>query len=293
MDDTKKKLPIGIDRFKKLREEDYYYIDKTGLIRELIRSWGEVNLFTRPRRFGKSLNMDMLRTFFEIGADAFYFEGLEIMQDKALCDDYMGRFPVISISLKDIDGRTYESAMKRMGGIIRREARRIQFLLDSDKLSEYDKNYMKTFFDPEMDEQTQEESLAAFSELLYKHFGQKAIILIDEYDVPLDKTYQNGYYRDMVSHIKNFFGSALKSNEYLQAAVITGCLRIAKESIFTGLSNFKVNTIADIKFARYFGFTDDETGHSLPGVRDGKGTDRTADLRGGDRTTHYTRTYLY
>ncbi len=258
MDHTKKKLPIGVEFFKKIRDEDYYYIDKTGMIRDLIHSWGAVNLFTRPRRFGKSLNMDMLKTFFEIGADASYFEGLEIMQDKALCEKHMGKYPVISISLKDIDGMTYESAVKKMGGIIRREARRLQFLLDSGSLSAFDKDYMKSFLGPDLDEQTQEESLAAFSELLYKHFDQKVIILIDEYDVPLDKAYQNGYYREMVSHIRAFFGSALKTNECLQAAVITGCLRIAKESIFTGLNNFKVNTIADIKFAQYFGFTDTE-----------------------------------
>ena len=258
MDHTKKKLPIGVEFFKKIRDEDYYYIDKTGMIRDLIHSWGAVNLFTRPRRFGKSLNMDMLKTFFEIGADASYFEGLEIMQDKALCEKHMGKYPVISISLKDIDGMTYESAVKKMGGIIRREARRLQFLLDSGSLSAVDKGYMKSFLGPDLDEQTQEESLAAFSELLYKHFGQKVIILIDEYDVPLDKAYQNGYYREMVSHIRAFFGSALKTNEYLQAAVITGCLRIAKESIFTGLNNFNVDTISDISFAQYFGFTDTE-----------------------------------
>ncbi|MEZ3462460.1 MAG: ATP-binding protein [Lachnospiraceae bacterium] len=258
MDHTKKKLPIGVEFFKKIRDEDYYYIDKTGMIRDLIHSWGAVNLFTRPRRFGKSLNMDMLKTFFEIGADASYFEGLEIMQDKALCEKHMGKYPVISISLKDIDGMTYESAVKKMGGIIRREARRLQFLLDSGSLSAFDKDYMKSFLGPDLDEQTQEESLAAFSELLYKHFGQKVIILIDEYDVPLDKAYQNGYYREMVSHIRAFFGSALKTNEYLQAAVITGCLRIAKESIFTGLNNFNVDTISDISFAQYFGFTDTE-----------------------------------
>ena len=258
MDHTKKKLPIGVEFFKKIRDEDYYYIDKTGMIRDLIHSWGAVNLFTRPRRFGKSLNMDMLKTFFEIGADASYFEGLEIMQDKALCEKHMGKYPVISISLKDIDGMTYESAVKKMGGIIRREARRLQFLLDSGSLSAFDKDYMKSFLGPDLDEQTQEESLAAFSELLYKHFGQKVIILIDEYDVPLDKAYQNGYYREMVSHIRAFFGSALKTNEYLQAAVITGCLRIAKESIFTGLNNFIVDTISDISFAQYFGFTDTE-----------------------------------
>lgn len=258
MDYKKKKLPIGVEFFKHIRDEDYYYIDKTGMIRELIRSWGTVNLFTRPRRFGKTLNMDMLKTFFEIGTDVSYFEGMEIMQDRALCENYMGKYPVISLSLKDIDGLTYGSALKKMGGVIRREARRLQFLLDSDRLSALDKDYMRSFFAPDLDEQVQEESLVAFSELLYKHFDQKVIILIDEYDVPLDKAHQNGYYREMVSHIRAFFGSALKTNDHLQAAVITGCLRIVRESIFTGLNNFNVDTISDISFARYFGFTDTE-----------------------------------
>lgn len=258
MDYHKKKIPIGIDRFKKLREEDFYYIDKTGMIRDLLYSWGEVNLFTRPRRFGKSLNLDMLKTFFEIGADPSYFEGLEIMQETALCEKYMGKFPVISVTLKDVEGLTYESAVKAMGGIIRKEARRLQFLLDSDKLSDWDKDYMKSFFSLNMEAELQRESLAVFSELLHKHYNQKVILLIDEYDVPLDKAYQHGYYPEMVSHIRSLFSNALKTNDSLHAAVITGCLRIAKESIFTGLNNFKVNTIADARFAQYFGFTENE-----------------------------------
>lgn len=198
MNYNKKKIPIGVDRFKKLRAESFFYIDKTGMIRDLIHSWGEVNLFTRPRRFGKSLNLDMIRTFFEIGSDSSYFDGLEIMQETKLCEKYMGKFPVISITLKDVDGLTYDSAVKKMSSIIRKEARRLQFLLDSNKLSDLDKDYMKSFFSLDMDAELQEESIAAFSELLYKHYGQKVIILIDEYDVPLDKAYQNGYYNEMV-----------------------------------------------------------------------------------------------
>lgn len=258
MDCLKKKLPIGVEFFRHLRDEDYYYIDKTGMIRDLIQSWGTVNLFTRSRRFGKTLNMDMLRAFFEIGADASYFEGLEIMQEKTLCENYLGKFPVIFISLKDVDGQTYESAVRKMSGVIRQEARRLQFLIDSDKLSEVDKDYMKTFLGSTLDEDTQEESLVAFSELLYKHFGQKVIILIDEYDVPLDKAYQNGYYKEMASHIRTFLGSALQSNDYLQVAVVIGCLGITGESFFTGGNDCKADTITDLKFAEYFGFTDDE-----------------------------------
>lgn len=255
---NKKKLPIGLDSFEKLREEDFYYVDKTAMIRDLVHTWGEVNLFTRPRRFGKSLNMDMLKSFFEIGADPSVFEGLEIRKDTELCEKYMGQFPVISMSFKDVGGANFESAEKRMGGIIRKEARNLQFLLDSEKLSNLDKEYMKKFFDINMDVELQEESLALFSELLYKHYGQKVIILIDEYDVPLDKAYQNGYYNEMVEHISSLFGRALKTNRFLFASVITGCLRIAKESIFTGLNNFKIRTVSDIEFAEYFGFTDSE-----------------------------------
>ncbi len=258
MDYTKKKLPIGIEFFRHLRDEGYYYIDKTGMIRDLICSWGTVNLFTRPRRFGKSLNIDMLKTFFEIGTDTSYFEGLAIMQDKALCQKYMGKFPVISISLKDVNGMTCTEALERMGYTISREARRMQFLLDSDKLTTIEKELLKELCYPDIEPKKQKNSLAILSELLFKHYNQKVIILLDEYDVPLDKAYQNGYYKEMVSHIRSFLSNALKTNDYLHTAVITGCLRIAKESIFTGLNNFSTDTISDISFAQYFGFTDTE-----------------------------------
>lgn len=258
-----KKIPIGLDSFEKLREEEFYYVDKTAMIRDLIHTWGEVNLFTRPRRFGKSLNMDMLKSFFEIGADPSVFEGLEIMRDTELCKKYMGKFPVISISFKDAGGSSFESAVKKLGGIIRKEARNLQFLLDSDKLSNLDKDYMKNFFDINMDVELQEESLALFSEFLYKHYGKKVIVLIDEYDVPLDKAYQNGYYNEMVEHMSALLGRALKTNRFIYISVITGCLRIAKESIFTGLNNFKIRTVSDIEFAEYFGFTDSEVKEML------------------------------
>ncbi|MDE7479475.1 MAG: AAA family ATPase, partial [Lachnospiraceae bacterium] len=258
MDYNKKKLPIGFDRFKLLREENFYYIDKTGMIRDLINSWGAVNLFTRPRRFGKSLNIDMLKAFFEIGTNTSYFDGLEIMQDTELCEKYMGKFPIISITLKDVDGLTYSEALDGMSFAISKEARRLQFLLESDKLTNIEKTMLEQLCYLDIEPKKQKSSLAVISELLYKHYGQKVIILIDEYDVALDKAYQNGYYNEMISHIRSFFSSTLKTNDYLYAAVITGCLRIAKESIFTGLNNFKVNTISDTRFAQYFGFTDSE-----------------------------------
>ena len=258
MEKHKKKIPIGIDRFKHLREEDFYYVDKTGFIREFLHSWGEVNLFTRPRRFGKSLNLDMFQTFFEIGADASYFDGLEIVKDQMLCEKYMGKFPVVSLTLKDAEGLDYREAIENMGYLISREARRMQHLLDSDKLTDIEKSMLKQLCSPEMDAKTQRNSLALLSELLYKQYNQKVILLIDEYDVPLDKAYQHGYYKQMVLHIRSLFSSALKTNKFLYASIITGCLRIAKESIFTGLNNFGVDAITDTRFAQYFGFTDDE-----------------------------------
>ena len=258
MEKHKKKIPIGIDRFKHLREEDFYYVDKTCFIREFLHSWGEVNLFTRPRRFGKSLNLDMFQTFFEIGADASYFDGLEIVKDQMLCEKYMGKFPVVSLTLKDAEGLDYREAIENMGYLISREARRMQHLLDSDKLTDIEKSMLKQLCSPEMDAKTQRNSLAILSELLYKQYNQKVILLIDEYDVPLDKAYQHGYYKQMVLHIRSLFSSALKTNKFLYASIITGCLRIAKESIFTGLNNFGVDAITDTRFAQYFGFTDDE-----------------------------------
>ena len=256
--EAKKKLPIGIEFFEDIRTKGFYYVDKTLFIRDLLEAWGSVNLFTRPRRFGKSLNMDMLKTFFEIGTKPSLFEGLKIAEDTALCEQYMGKSPVISISLKDVSGLSYEAALKRMSSAIRKEARRYQYLLDSSRLSNVDKESLRELFALYLDEDVQEESLYLLSEMLHKHYGKKAIILIDEYDVPLDKAYQNQYYLKMVNHIRSMFSEALKTNENLEFAVITGCLRIAKESIFTGLNNFKVRTISDMRYAEYFGFTDVE-----------------------------------
>lgn len=263
MGKEKLKLPIGIEFFNDIRMKDYYYVDKTRFIKELIETRGSVNLYTRPRRFGKSLNMSMLKAFFEVGADKTIFEGLEISKETKLCEQYMGKFPVVTMSLKDISGSSYGMALKKMSSLIRKEARRHQYLLKSEKLTDVDKDSLRVLYNTYLEEDIQEESLALLSEMLCKHYGKKTIILIDEYDVPLDKAYQRNYYSEMVEHIRAFFSEVLKTNENLEFAVITGCLRIAKESIFTGLNNFKVRTISDIEGAEYFGFTDSEVREML------------------------------
>ena len=257
------KLPVGIEDFKEIRQEEFYYIDKTILLEQLLEKWGKVNLFTRPRRFGKTLNMSMLRYFFEIGTDESLFDGLYIKNNKKICEEYMGKFPVIFISLKNVEGLDFETALYRFVEIIGREAERFYFLLDSKKLTVNEKERYKTLIRLDngrysMDVNILASALRLLSELLYKHYGKKTIIIIDEYDVPLDKAFQNGYYREMVSLIRAMFGDALKTNDFLQFAVLTGCLRVSKESIFTGLNNFKVLSIADTRFDEQFGFTDEE-----------------------------------
>ena len=257
------KLPVGIEDFKEIRQEEFYYIDKTKLLEQLLEKWGKVNLFTRPRRFGKTLNMSMLRYFFEIGTDESLFVGLYIKNNKKICEEYMGKFPVIFISLKNVEGLDFETALYRFVEIIGREAERFYFLLDSEKLTVNEKERYKTLIRLDngrysMDVNILASALRLLSELLYKHYGKKTIIIIDEYDVPLDKAFQNGYYREMVSLIRAMFGDALKTNDFLQFAVLTGCLRVSKESIFTGLNNFKVLSIADTRFDEQFGFTDEE-----------------------------------
>ena len=259
----KLRLPVGFDSFVKIRENNFYYVDKTKLIEQLFESMGEVNLFTRPRRFGKTLNMSMLRYFFEAGTDKSLFDGLYITQNKKLCDEYMGKFPVIFISLKKVEALDFEIALYRFIEVIANEAERFQFLLDSDRLSEQEKNTYKVMISRQnghyiMDYSLLVSSLKTLSALLYKHYGKKVIILIDEYDVPLAKAFLNGYYRQMVDLICTLFGDALKTNDYLQLAVLTGCLRISKESIFTGLNNFKVLSITDTRFDEQFGFTETE-----------------------------------
>lgn len=255
------KLPVGIDDFEKIRKNGFYYVDKTKLIEQLFSNWGEVNLFTRPRRFGKTLNMRMLKSFFEIGADPTLFEGLYISKNKQLCDEHMGKYPVIFLSLKGIEGLTFIEAKKRFVDLIKKEAERFYFLKDSSSLLDIDKKkYWKLLQMKESEEDSAifASSLKTLSELLYKYFGQKPVVLIDEYDVPLDKAFQYGYYREMVALIRGLFGDVLKTNDALEFAVLTGCLRVSKESIFTGLNNLKILSITDSRFDEQFGFTDDE-----------------------------------
>ncbi len=257
------KLPVGIDDFKKIRMENFYYVDKTKLMEQLLDRWAEVNLFTRPRRFGKTLNMSMLRYFFEIGTDKTLFNDLYISKNKKMCEEYMGKFPVIFLSLKNVEGLTFKEAKNQFVELVGKEAERFHFLLESDRLTENDKNKYQALIALQNGQYLMEDgilisSLRMLSELLYKYYDKKTIILIDEYDVPLDKAFQNGYYREMVSLIRSMFGMALKTNEFLQFAVLTGCLRISKESIFTGLNNFKVLSIMDPRFDEQFGFTESE-----------------------------------
>ena len=265
----KEKFPIGIEDFEEIRTMEYYYVDKTGLIGTLLKNPGKVNLFTRPRRFGKSLNMSMLKYFFEVGSNPALFDGLQISREAELCDRYLGKYPVISISLKNVEGVTFDKAKKKLRSIIGNEAVRFAFLSDSGELSKTERlQYAKLVElndngEFAMSDELLENSLLMLSRFLYKHYGQKAVILIDEYDVPLDKAYQLGYYDIMVDLIRNLFGQALKTNSSLYLAVLTGCLRISKESIFTGLNNFKVYTVKDVRFGEYFGFTDAEVRQML------------------------------
>ena len=250
------KLPVGIDQFDKLIKSGFYYVDKTRLIEQLLQNWGEVNLFTRPRRFGKTLNMSMLKSFFEIGTDKTLFDQLYIAANKELCEEYMGQYPVIFLSLKGVDGLNFEEAKSMLKITIRTEAQRHYELKKSEKVSEENRKLFNDILSGK-DERI-EDSLRMLSQILFEHYGKKSIILIDEYDVPLDKAFQHGYYKEMVSLLRGLFGQALKTNEFLQFAVLTGCLRVSKESIFTGLNNFKVLSIADVRFDEQFGFTDEE-----------------------------------
>ena len=250
------KLPVGIENFEEISKLGFYYIDKTRLIEQLLQGWGKVTLFTRPRRFGKTLNMSMLKSFFEIGTDKTLFDGLYISDNKELCDDHMGKYPVIFLSLKGVEGLEFASAKRMLCTIIDREIDRHYYLKTSDVLTDEDRTLFTKMLHGQDD--NIEDSIRMLSKLLYKHYGQKVVILIDEYDVPLDKAFQNGYYKEMVSLIRGLFGQALKTNEFLQFAVLTGCLRVSKESIFTGLNNFEINSIVDIDHDEQFGFTDDE-----------------------------------
>ena len=262
------RLPVGVDSFEKIRREGFYYVDKTLLIEQLLEECGEVNLFTRPRRFGKTLNMTMLRSFFEIGTDETLFDGLAIQKNRKLCEEYLGKYPAVFLSLKSVDGLTFDSAKYRLMELIGMEAERFFFLLTSEKLTENEKDRYRSLIQLSngqftMNTEVLTSALQVLSQLLYKHYGKPAIILIDEYDVPLDKAFQHGYYREMVSLLRGVFGQALKTNEFLKFAVLTGCLRVSKESIFTGLNNFKVLSITDPRFDEQFGFTDEEVAKLL------------------------------
>lgn len=257
------KLPVGIENFQEIRQLGFYYVDKTKMIEHLLSQWGKVNLFTRPRRFGKTLNMSMLRYFFEIGTDPTLFDGLFISQNKELCETYLGKFPVVFLSLKSVDGLTFEEARYRFTELIAKEAERFGFLADSERLSENEKKMYQALTALADGRYTMNElllisAIQTISQLLYRHYGQKIILLMDEYDVPLDKAFQHGYYREMVSLIRGMFGQALKTNDFLYFAVLTGCLRVSKESIFTELNNFKVLASTDARFDEYFGFTNEE-----------------------------------
>ena len=262
----KRKLPVGVEDFEKIRREGFYYVDKTTMIRDLLRKWGEVNLFTRPRRFGKSLNMSMLKAFFEIGCDKTLFDGLAISGEQDLCEKYMGKFPVISVSLKGVNGADYETARALLCSVIGNEAARFRFLLETDRISELEKELYRQLLvtDPNrqgmyaMPDAVLMGSLKTLSMLLKEYYKTEVIILIDEYDVPLAKASERGYYESMALLIRNLFEQALKTNDSLYFAVMTGCLRVAKESIFTGLNNLKLLSVTSVRFDEYFGFTDEE-----------------------------------
>ena len=258
-----KKLPVGIDSFEKLLREDFYYVDKSRMIVDLMANWGEVNLFTRPRRFGKTLNMSMLKCFFEIGTDKSLFDGLAVSKEKALCEKYMGKYPVVFVSLKDVDGLTFETAYQSLCQLLVAETTRLCFLQESDRLAANEKAFINRMLHEQYTEMDIRGSLKMLCSLLEKHYGQKPILLIDEYDVPLDKAYYHGYYPQMIDLIRAMFQSALKTNSSLFFAVLTGCLRVSKESIFTGLNNLMVHSISDPSFDEYFGFTDEEVGKML------------------------------
>lgn len=258
MEVRKKKLPIGIENFEEIRTKGFYYVDKTGFIKELLENWGKVTLFTRPRRFGKSLNMSMLKSFFELDGRKEIFEGLEISKEVSLCEKYMGKFPVISVSLKGINADSYEIAREMAISAVNLEAMRFQYLLDSECLTIFEREAFTKLLRSEMNEATLYSSLKVLSRLLEKHHNSKVILLIDEYDVPLAKAFEHGYYDQMITLVRNMFEQALKTNDSLEFAVLTGCMRISKESIFTGLNNLKVLSVADVRFDEYFGFTDAE-----------------------------------
>ena len=260
---SKKPLPIGTDIFEKLINNNSYYVDKTGLIEYLKDKKGDVNLFTRPRRFGKTLNMTMMYEFFRIGGNPELFKNLKISQNKTLCEEWQNKFPTIFITLKGVEGNNFEQARRKLMELIYETASLFKFLYESNKLDTEDKEKYRQLLNIEKYEKEKQielitSSYKILSNLLYKHYGKKTIFLIDEYDVPLDKAENNGYFKEMISLIRGMFNNAFKTNPYLEMAILTGCLRISKESIFTGMNNFKVFSISDEQASEFFGFTEKE-----------------------------------
>ena len=259
MDLGKQKLPVGIDCFEKLRHENCYYVDKTGFIIDLLNNYSEATLITRPRRFGKSLNMRMLEAFFSPESDKSIFDGLKITGEHGLCSEYMGKYPVISLSLKRINAASFSLAYKLASSVIRQAAAKVYDLVKDDiNLKSFDNEILSQLLQSNIEESALYESLYSLSSILEKHYGKKVIILIDEYDVPLAKAYEHGYYDQMVFLIRNLFENTLKSNDSLKFAVLTGCMRLSKESLFTGLNNLEVMSVSDDTYSEYFGFTDRE-----------------------------------
>ncbi len=282
------KLPVGYENFAEIRTGDYYYIDKTGLIEQIVQEKGKVNLYTRPRRFGKTLNMSMLKYFFELGSDPSLFDGTKIAENQELFEKYQGKYPVIFLTLKNVEGQNFQGAQYQMKELVGKEAEKSSFLKDSSALTKEEQERYCSIIKQEqgkyvMDEETLFGSLRTLSELLYQHYGKKTVILIDEYDVPLDKAFQNGYYREMVSLIRAMFGKALKTNDFLEFAVLTGCLRVSKESIFTGLNNFKIFSITDTRSDEQFGFTEKEVKELLAYYHQGDRFEETKEWYDGYR----------
>ena len=261
----KKALPIGVENFKDIIESGYYYIDKSLFIKELLDMKGKVNLFLRPRRFGKTLNLSMLRYFYEDTGDMkkneenkSLFHGLKIMEQGETYTEHMGNYPVINLTLKSAKQPGFESAYSKLRKAIADEFQRHQYILADGKINEEDKKLYQKIADRKAEYDDYSGALEFLSKCLYQATEKKTVILIDEYDVPLENSYFRGFYEEMVDFIRSLFESALKTNDYLQFAVITGCLRISKESIFTGLNHLKIISILDQRYSEHFGFTEAE-----------------------------------
>ena len=254
------KLPIGIENFKDMIQKNYYYVDKTLMIKELLEKGGYVNVFTRPRRFGKTLSISMLQYFFENTKkeSAHIFEGLDIVKMGEVYLAHQNKYPVIKLSLKAAEGAGFEKAFALFKTEIAKEFERHNYLLKSDELTIVQRQLYESIIDKSAEQESFQDSLKFLSECLEKYYNQKAIILIDEYDVPLEKAYFRGYYDEMIEFVRSLFGSALKTNDALEFAVITGCLRVSKESIFTGVNNLNIVSILSDSFGEHFGFTEPE-----------------------------------